>query len=42
MEEGSSSFYVFDKQEDPEYFQDNIVQTKIQVNKFKTREQLGK
>jgi hypothetical protein len=39
MEEGSSYFYIFDEQEDPEHSQDNVVQTRTQVNKFKTREQ---
>jgi hypothetical protein len=38
MQEGSTYFYIFDEQEDPEYSQDNVVQTKTQVNKFKTRE----
>jgi hypothetical protein len=39
MDEGPSYFYIFYEQEDPKCSQDNVVQTRTQVNKFKTREQ---
>jgi len=42
MEEGSSYFYIFDKQEDPGCSWDNFVQTRTQVNKFNIREQREK
>jgi hypothetical protein len=39
MEEISSSFQIFDEQEDYEYTQqDNVVHTRTQANKFKTKE----
>jgi hypothetical protein len=40
MDEGTSYFYIFDEQEDPDYSQDNVVQTREQVNKFKIKEAL--
>jgi hypothetical protein len=42
MDEGSSSFYIFYEQEDLELVQDNVVSRRIQVNKFKTKEQTKK
>jgi hypothetical protein len=39
MYEGPSYFDIFYEQEDYIYSQDNVVQTRTQVNKFKTSEQ---
>jgi hypothetical protein len=38
MDEGTSSFYIFYEQEDIDISQENGVQTREQVNKFKTKE----
>jgi len=38
MDEGTSYFYIFDEKEDPYYSQDNVVYTRAQVNKLKTKE----
>jgi hypothetical protein len=39
MDELSSYFYIFDVQEDPKFSQDIVVQTRTQLNKFRTKEQ---
>jgi hypothetical protein len=39
MDEGTSYFHIFDEQEGSDCSQDNVVQTRAQANKFKTREE---
>jgi hypothetical protein len=42
MEECSSHFHIFYEHEDFECSQDNLIQSRTQESKFKTREQLEK
>jgi hypothetical protein len=42
MDEGESSFYIFNEQEEPDISQENVVQTRAQVNIFKTKEVVKK
>jgi hypothetical protein len=37
-DEGSSSIHIIDEEEDLEFAQDKVVQTRMQANKFKTKE----
>jgi hypothetical protein len=42
QDEGESSMYIFDEHEEIDISQDNVVQTRAQVNKFKTKENVEK
>jgi hypothetical protein len=42
MDEGESSMYIFDEHEEIDISQDNVVQTRAQTNKFKTKENVEK
>jgi hypothetical protein len=37
-DEGESSFYIFNEQEESDILQENVVQTRAQANKFKSKE----
>lgn len=41
-DESDSSFYIFNEQDESDILQENVVQTRAQVNKFKTKEVLEK
>jgi hypothetical protein len=38
MDEGESSFHIFNEHEEPDIWQENVVKMISQVNKFKTKE----
>jgi hypothetical protein len=42
MDEGESSFYIFNEQEEFDILQENVVQMRAQINKFKTKEVVKK
>lgn len=41
-DESDSSFYIFNEQDESDILQENVVQTRAEVNKFKTKEVLEK